>query len=136
MTMKGNQINTDFGSGLQVGDFFFLSAVDTCGADGTYPCRDSRECVLFCMRKFQEILYAAGGSLDSLVQLRFYFSDSEHLTAAFVREVLSELIEEPLPAFSVIPAGAVPGNLMADGIAVIMSNSVSCGSCGGCAKSC
>ena len=136
MTMKGNPVDTEFGSGLQVGDFFFLSAVDACGEAGEPVGVDSRERILFCMKKIQDVLLSAGGNLESLVQLRFYCSDSSPLTAQDIREVLAELIEEPLPALSVIPSGRIPGELMADGIAVILNSTAGCGGCKGCGGVC
>ncbi len=136
MTLKGTAVENVFGSGLRAGDFFFLSAVDACGEDGTEVCADNRERVLYCLKKLQEVLAAADGSLDCLVQLRFYASDCVSLSREDVLDVLSEVILEPLPAVSVISCGTVPGGLMADGTAVILNDSAGCGGCGKCGGSC
>ena len=72
MTLKGTAVETEYGSGLRAGDFFFLSAVDAAEEDGSSVCRDNRERILFCLKKLQDVLVQADGSLDCLVQLRFY----------------------------------------------------------------
>jgi enamine deaminase RidA (YjgF/YER057c/UK114 family) len=122
MTLKGTAVETEYGSGLRAGDFFFLSAVDAAEEDGSSVCRHNRERILFCLKKLQDVLTAADGSLDCLVQLRFYTADDTAMTKQEVLDVLSEVIIEPLPAVSVIPGGKVPGGLMADGTAVILSD--------------
>lgn len=133
MTLKGTAVETEYGSGLRAGDFFFLSAVDAAEEDGSSVCRDNRERILFCLKKLQDVLVQADGSLDCLVQLRFYAASEIRLSRQEVLDVLSEVILDPLPSVSVIPSGDVPGGLMADGTAVILSESTGCE---GCNKKC
>ena len=136
MTLKGTVVETEYGSGLRAGDFFFLSAVDAAGEDGRDVCCGNRERILYCLKKLQDVLLKADGSLECLVQLRFYTSGASALTRQEALDVLSEVISEPLPAVSVIPTGDVPGGLMADGTAVILNDSYGCGGCEKCNGKC
>ncbi len=136
MTLKGTAVETEYGSGLRAGDFFFLSAVDAAGEDGTSVCADNRERILYCLKKLQDVLVEADGSLDCLVQLRFYASSDIRLSRQEILDVLSEVILDPLPAVSLIPSGDIPGGLMADGTAVILSESTGCDGCKKCEGRC
>ena len=132
MVPKGNLIQSAASSGLQVGDFVFLSAADALDEKGNPVGSTFRERVMFCLKKIQDVLSDASGELDSLVQLRVYYSAAEPIPVSVLEDILLEVMEEPLPALSLIPAGAVMGEVMIDGTAVVLSSPVS--SCGGCSR--
>ncbi len=136
MTPKGTLITSENAEALQVGDFIFLSAVNALDENGLPKGADIREHVLFCLKKLQDVLTEAGGNLDNIVQLRIYCSDDANLTVSQIRMLLSEVMEEPLPALSVIPSGRIEGKVLMDGTAVLLNTPAGCSGCGKYGGSC